>query len=116
MVTHSRGKRVASHPRERKLDDIRGLLKFGLNAELDLCWSDAFNSELASSPFLEPPPLTWYSSVYETFGQHFPVVLFIMLWFRRKHSRVTIQMKATKQYFPVVPFVMLIKLVLLSYL
>ena len=51
--------------------------------------------------------------------QHFPVVLFIMLYkvvltFESVDEilSVTIQMKATEQYFPVVLFIMLYKVVL----
>ena len=41
--------------------------------------------------------------------QYFPVVLFIMLY---KVVLVTIQIKATEQYFPVVLFIMLYRVVL----
>ena len=43
--------------------------------------------------------------------QYFPVVLFIMLY--KVVLRVTIQMKATEQYFPVVLFIMLYKVILI---
>ena len=55
--------------------------------------------------------------------QHFPVVLFIMLYNAHlpfesmdeiQKCQCTIQMKATEQYFPVVLFIMLYKFVLTS--
>ena len=43
--------------------------------------------------------------------RQFPKVLLLLsLWMKSKS--VTIQMKATEQYFPVVPFIMLYKVVL----